>query len=71
MAIRFCKKIIATVILWGVLFLDAVCFAFLLTVLPKHLRNGIGLRIAALVLIKTVGVKVDVQGLENIDMKRP
>lgn len=71
MAIRFFRSIIVTGIWWVTLCLDALCFALLLTILPRRLRNGVGLRIAALVLIKTAGVKVDVQGLENIDMERP
>jgi 1-acyl-sn-glycerol-3-phosphate acyltransferase len=68
---RFWLKILATVIWWPVLFLGALCFAFLLAILPRRLRNGVGLHIAALVLIKVAGVKVDVQGLENIDTEGP
>jgi 1-acyl-sn-glycerol-3-phosphate acyltransferase len=71
MAIRFFRRIIVTALWWVTLCLDAICFALLLTLLPRRLRNGIGLRIAALVLIKAAGVKVDVQGLENIDVERP
>jgi len=68
---RFWLKILATVIWWPVLFLGVFCFAFLLVILPQRLRNGAGLHIAASVLIKVAGVKVDVQGLENIDTDGP
>jgi 1-acyl-sn-glycerol-3-phosphate acyltransferase len=59
-------SIAATLFWWPVLVLDVLCSAFLLTVLPGRLRNGTVVHAASSLLLKAAGVRVQVQGLENI-----
>lgn len=60
------KNMAATVLWWSVLVLDVFCFALLITVLPRRLRNGVGLRAASSLLVKAAGVSVEVEGLQNV-----
>ena len=60
------KSIAATLFWWPVLVLDVLCSAFLLTVLPGRLRNGAVVHAASSLLLKAAGVRVQVQGMENI-----
>lgn len=61
-----CKRIVTTLFWWPVLVLGVLCFAFLVTFLPERLRNGAVLRTASSLLLKTAGVRVQVQGLEHL-----
>lgn len=57
----------ATIFWWLVLILDVLCLALLVTVLPARLlRNGAVLRGASSILLKAAGVRIQIQGLENI-----
>jgi 1-acyl-sn-glycerol-3-phosphate acyltransferase len=60
------KNIAATLFWWPILVLDLLCLALMVTVLPGRLRNGAVLRAVSSVLLKAAGVRVQVQGLENI-----
>ena len=56
-----------TLFWWLVLVLDILCLALLVTVLPDRLiRNGAVLRAASSLLLKAAGVRLQVQGLQNI-----
>ena len=71
MILKNIKNLFFTVVWWSVLGLDALFYAFFVTILPQRLRNGISLRMAVSVLLKVAGVKVVIQGLENIDKNHP
>jgi len=64
--VKTIRNIAATFLWWPVLILDVFCFAFLVTVLPRRLRNGAGLRAASSLLVKAAGVSVEVEGLQNV-----
>lgn len=57
----------ATLLWWPVLVLDVLCLAILVSVLPVRYRNGAVLRAASSLLLKAAGVRVKVQGLQNIN----
>lgn len=57
----------ATLFWWAVLILDVLCLALLVTVLPgRLLRNGAVLRAVSSLLLRAAGVRLEVQGLQNI-----
>jgi len=57
----------ATIFWWLVLILDVLCLALLASVLPDRLlHNGAVLRTASSILLKAAGVRLQVQGLQNI-----
>ena len=65
------RNIIASSLWWVILGLDVFSLAILVTVLPRRLRNGLGIHVAASVLLKAAGVKVHAEGLENVDKNQP
>jgi 1-acyl-sn-glycerol-3-phosphate acyltransferase len=61
-----------TLFWWLTLILDALCLALLVSILPDRLlRNGAVLRAASSLLLKAAGVRVQVQGLQNIIRNEP
>lgn len=61
------KTIAATIVWWPVLVLDILCLALLVTVLPgRFLRNGAVIRGASSILLKAAGVRLQVQGMQNV-----
>jgi len=72
MTIKIDRNTFVTLLWWVILGLDAICLAVLVTVLPRRLRNKVGLRVATSVLLRAAGVKVHVEeGLENVDKNHP
>ncbi len=65
------KTIAATLFWWPILFLDVLCLALLVSILPDRLlRNGAVLRAASSLLLKAAGVRLQVQGFHNIIRER-
>jgi len=61
------RSIPATIFWWLVLILDVLFLALLAAILPDHLlHNGAVLRTASSMLLKAAGVRLQVQGLQNI-----
>ncbi len=53
-----CKTVVVTLVWWTILVFDALIFALMLVFLPDRFRNGIALKTASALLLKTAGVKV-------------
>lgn len=64
------KSIATTIFWWPILVLNLLCFALLVSLLPVRMRNGAALRAVSSVLLKAAGVRVQVQGLQNIIRER-
>ncbi len=66
-----CRTFVVTLIWWIVLVFDALILALLLVILPDRFRNSFALRNASKLVLKVAGVKVRIQGLENILEDQP
>ena len=64
------RKIPVTIIWWPTLGFDTLFYTLLTIILPGKVRNGFGLYLATLILLKVAGIRVDVEGTEHIQRER-
>ena len=65
------RKILITIVWWPTLGLNVLFFTLLTIILPGKKHNGFGLCLAATILLKVAGIRVDVKGAEHIQRGRP
>ncbi len=65
------RKILTTIVWWPTLGLNILFFTLLTIILPGKVRNGFGLCLATVILLKVAGIRVDVKGTEHIQRERP